>query len=138
MSKVSTGHVYHYKDLTFFAENGLIRIINEKTGEYSSATRRDFLLRINAINKSLGHVKWSDEREQDMKFVEDGIKCCREAKNQGCPDDYKAIDDMLKERRKHILHANYFSKSNALPSSLAPENVLLPPLPCKGDGKIIT
>jgi hypothetical protein len=132
---------YRYRKLEFWAERGMINLIDERYPQSSDKfftviMVREFLLRLDQLNKEVKRwgKQWTDERQEMIKLIEEGITCCRQAKAQGRPDDPKAVADMLKVRQKSMLLAGNSGQSykGAILASHAPEGVLLPPLPTPG------
>jgi hypothetical protein len=93
-----TGKCYSFRDLKFYAQNGFICLHDEETGEFFVLTRREFLLRAQALSEEAGHMrhmcaenpsmKWlSSERLELQNAVDDMLSCTREAKEQGDRDD---------------------------------------------------
>jgi hypothetical protein len=89
----ATGRVFKYKSritgdvTTFYADRGIVRIVNEQTGEFESVSRLEFLLRAAAINNSLKVKQPSDEKLDQQRMVEAMIAAARAAKDQGDPLD---------------------------------------------------
>jgi hypothetical protein len=84
--------------------------------------------------------RWTDERQELQKMIEDGLQCCKDARSQGRPDDPRAVEDILKERRRFMTYAGTGTTEpgGALPSAYAPESALLPPIPRANPNKPIT
>ena len=124
------GKRYRFRDIVFWADSGMICWEDVKTGEFAIVLVREFLLRAHAILGGINRLKYASEREEQMRFVEEAIKACRQAKEQGRPDDPAAVADMINQRRKHMLHAgSSLSKhSNVASAGTVPEGGLLPPL----------
>lgn len=144
---MAKGRHYKYRKLEFWAERGLINIIDERfppshAKAFTVVLVREFLLRLSHLNTEVKRwgKKWPDERDELVKMIEDGVACCRDAKAQGRPDDPRACADILKERRRFMLYAGTSNAdpTGALASSDAPENVLLPPMPQADPNKPFT
>jgi hypothetical protein len=79
--------------VSWWAELGRIHHQNERTGEYGSLSRRDFLLRLQALNdlnkngSSSRSIYDVSERLRIQRFVEAAIALVRRAQQQGDPDD---------------------------------------------------
>jgi hypothetical protein len=71
-----------FRNLRFWAENGLIKMLDESTGEEKVLTIREFLLRIKAINDSIPKLQYYDEKVEHSRFVEEALTICRIAKEQ--------------------------------------------------------
>ncbi|MEM5809026.1 MAG: hypothetical protein QXH92_03905 [Candidatus Aenigmatarchaeota archaeon] len=71
--------------------------MNEKTGILKKFTRKEFLLKLYAINEEIPRIEDFHEREEYQRFVEEAIEICRIAKAQGDPLDPKTISDRLQQ-----------------------------------------
>lgn len=118
--------------LSIWAELGRIHFQNERTGEYSSLSRRDFLERLDALNSlnskgsSVKSIYDVTERERIARFVEKAIDLVRKAKEQGDPDDAnvrrqraetltKPVSFSGAKRSSLILPAGYEKKPDKTP-----------------------
>lgn len=93
--KKVTGKCYTFRGLKFYAENGFICLHDEDTGEFFVLTRKEFLLRAQALSEEaarLRHVAaanpdkaaWlSADRSDLIKAIEEMIAATNEAKEQG-------------------------------------------------------
>lgn len=144
---MAKGRHYRFRKLDFWAERGLINIVDERfppshDKAFTVVPVREFLYRLQGINDMIKRwgKQWPDEREELTQMVEDGVQCCREAKAQGRPDDPRAVADILKQRRRFMLYAGTGNTEpiGALPSAIAPENVNLPPIPTADPNKPVT
>ncbi len=125
------GTRYKFRSLLFWAQGGLICIEDARDNSFKAETVRDFLLRANAINGEIPRMGYTDERLEHQKFVEDAICSCRQAKQQGQPDDPKAMADMLKMRRRSVLYASgpVSQHKKVVLAAGTLENRKLPPIP---------
>ena len=71
--------------IKFFALRGLIRVVNEMTGECKIVGLKDFLLRAKAINDSINPQMHRDEKADTHRLVECMIAVAKKAKEQGDP-----------------------------------------------------
>lgn len=155
MSHHQLGYHYRFRLLEFWAERGMIHIIDERfppanDRSYTVKTVRDFLLGMNAFSDELRRrkFKYADERNEYIKLLDDGVQACRDAKTQGRPDDPAAIAQIVRDRRKSMLYSSLPAGmrtdggllldtftggasriGGALAASAAPENRSLPPMP---------
>lgn len=166
-----TGRHYHYEPtdkkgqgaLEFWAENGLICLIDERYPEaddrhFNVLTIREFLVNLQGINASIERCASAvarttmaaggpspggaaaEEREALHRLVANGISCAREAQTMGDPANPKHLRDMIKARRKQMLLAGvpdqmaHRAAGRAISQSIAPEAKKLPPL---GKGRLI-
>jgi len=95
--------------LRVWAERGLIRSVQEKTGERRDMSIRDAIERTIAINDMLKisprherNYAYIDNWENHMRFVEDMIKVIQEAKEQGDPNDESVVKDRLRRMKVTI------------------------------------
>jgi hypothetical protein len=141
--------------LEFWAENGMICMLDERIpprdpDHFVVLTVREFLVNLRAINASIqrcanavARVALSrgvnpggaatEEREALQKLVEDGIAAAKEAQRMGDPLNPRHAADMIKERRKSMLHAGVSTQTagmgaGAVSQDIAPEARELPPL----------
>lgn len=93
--ETKTGKCYTYRGLKFYAENGFISLHDEATGEYFVLTRKEFLLRAQALSEEAAKLRhlgaenpskagwFSEDRSDLIQAVENMIACTQEAKEQG-------------------------------------------------------
>ena len=164
MSHHQVGYHYRFRKLEFWAERGVVHIIDERflpanDRSYTVKTVRDFLLGLNAFSEELKKrtFKYADERNEYITLLDNGVQVCRDAKKQGRPDDPKAIEQMIKDRRQTMLFSSLptgmktdgailldtftggaSNMNGALTASAAPEGRLLPPMPQASPNKPVT
>lgn len=133
--------------LEFWAENGLIFIVDERFApadpqSLEVVTVREWLENISGINTSIprlserivSHVSVNmaggsaggsiaEERESLHKLVEDGCLVAKEAQRQGRPDDPKHVAQMARDRRRSMVQAGTGGARSmgAISASDAPE-----------------
>jgi hypothetical protein len=132
----TAGKHYRFRKLEFWAESGMINLIDERhppehPGSFKVIMVREWLERLNTLNKEIHRWnKYVDERNEMSNFIDNGIACVRDAKKQGRPDDPKAAADILKSRRKtHFIGTGQSTILHTASASSAPEGLLLPPMP---------
>jgi len=80
------GKVYKYKDLEFWAADGVVCIINTKDedpeGNMETASPIEFVKRAFAVHFKWQENKFPDERSETEKLLEDAIACAKEAHKQ--------------------------------------------------------
>src|SRR4029077_512669 len=107
------GQHYRFRKIEYWAERGMINIVDERFPQdhpqfFKLEMVGKFLERLLRFSQELkGRTfKYPDEREEYVTLIENGVACAREAKNQGRPDDPKAVEDMIKERRCNYVLGN--------------------------------
>ena len=136
------GKHYRFRKLEFWAERGLINLIDERflpsdDKSFVVIPVREWLLRLKGLNENLHKWdRWPDERDETQNFIEHGVAAAREATKQGRPDDPKAVADILKTKRK-VVFPGFDQKSvlHTESASIAPEGLLLPPMPCHPENR---
>jgi hypothetical protein len=96
------------KAVRWWAENGFLHYEDSRTGAVNSMSRKEFLLRLDAVNQlvSEGRKKENEgfmsyeEIDRHMKFIEEGIELAKLAKEQGDLTNPKVLAD--KEDRKPV------------------------------------
>jgi hypothetical protein len=132
MQKV-TGKCYTFRGLKFYAENGFVCLHDEDTGEFYVLTRKEFLLRAQALSDEARRLRtiaaenpakasWlSADRNELIKAVEEMIACTYEAQDQGDRNDPRVDAWFLKHRpnrKSRISMASAANFSTALPGAL--------------------
>lgn len=95
--------VFKYRRQEFFAENGLIHVIDKDTGAYSAVSVVEFLHRARQFNAEARRMAakkmWADERDELTRMVQDMIVCCEQARKQGDPFNPKVMRQMVDHNR---------------------------------------
>jgi len=128
-----TGKCFTYRGLKFYAQNGFVCLHDEETGEFYVLTRKEFLLRAQAIGEEAQRMRvmaadnpsaavWlSADRMELQQAIDNMIACTREAKEQGDRDD-PAVDAWFKRhrpgRKSKISMASGANFKSALPGAL--------------------
>lgn len=94
------GRRYSFRGLQFWAELGLVRLEDQKDGSYFVITRREALLRAQAINEEISHSSYASERSELQNLVQNMIECVKEAKTQGDPMDMEVRQSKSKEIKR--------------------------------------
>lgn len=108
---VKTGKCYTYRGLKFYAQNGFVCLHDEDTGEFYVLTRREFLLRAQALSdeaQRLRHImaenpskKWlAADRMELQQAIENMLAVVYEAKEQGDRTD-PIVDAWFMKHRPH-------------------------------------
>ncbi len=107
-----SARVFQYRSSTtkevtdFYPERGLIRVEGQdKEGKpvYEVVSRRDFLLRAQALNLGISRTVHADERRDLHRLVACMIGAAKAAKDQGDPFNARAMADLVNERAKQSL-----------------------------------
>ena len=132
MQKV-TGKCYTFRGLKFYAENGFVCLHDEDTGEFYVLTRKEFLMRAQALSDEARKMRsvaaenpsqaaWlSADRNELIKAVEDMVACTYEAKEQGDRNDPKVDEWFTKHRpnrKSRISMASAANFSTSFPGSM--------------------
>lgn len=88
--------IFDYKQTKFWAERGLIHTVHEHTGEYTTCSVREWLLRAKALSDQAWREKYADERGQLVTLVENMVTVARQAKAQGDPHTRSGIDEAVR------------------------------------------
>lgn len=133
------GKRYRFREIEFWAERGLIQFVDERfppedSRSHDVLTVREFLLNIRSINAALGRIRHAGERIEHEQLVENGIRCAKEAQNQGRPDNPEHVRQILRDRRRAWVLGGGKGKygTTELHTTSAdgtPEGLLLPPMP---------
>lgn len=99
----SNKKVFDYKQTKFWAERGLIHTVLETTGEYTTCSVREWLLRAQAFSAQAWREKYADEREAIVSLVENMVKVAKQAKGQGDPHTRQGIDEAVRRLPTQIL-----------------------------------
>lgn len=132
---MNTARHYRFKSLEFYAERGLVHVIDERVppdhpSAFVTVFVDEWLDRAKEINRNL-HLwnRWPGERKELESYVANAFACAEDAKNQGRPDDPKAVADIMKDRRRTIFVGNGQIATSAVRSAeTVPEGKLLPPI----------
>lgn len=99
MAEVKSGKCYTFRGLKFYAQNGYVCLHDEDTGEFFVLTRKEFLLRAQALSDEAKRLRaiaaenpakaaWlSADRMELQQAIEAMLACTQEAKEQGDRDD---------------------------------------------------
>lgn len=133
MSQAVTGKCYTFRGLKFYAKNGFICLHDEDTGEFYVLTRKEFLLRAQAISdeaKRLRHIAaenpskaaWLSADRADLQLaIENMIAATHEAKEQGDRNDPQVDAWFMRHRpgrKSKISLASAANFTTALPGPL--------------------
>jgi hypothetical protein len=123
MQKV-TGKCYTFRGLKFYAENGFVCLHDEDTGEFYVLTRKEFLMRAQALSDEARKMRtvaaenpaqaiWlSADRSELIKAIEDMVACTNEAKEQGDRNDPKVDEWFIKHRPNRKSRVSLASAAN--------------------------
>lgn len=132
--KKVTGKCYTFRGLKFYAENGFVCLHDEDTGEFYVLTRKEFLLRAQALSEEaarLRHVAASNpdkagwlsaDRAELIRAIEEMVACTNEAKEQGDRTDPDVDAWFMRHRPTRKSRVSLVSAANfktAAPSALS-------------------
>lgn len=86
--------VYKHRELWFWAERGIVHLVDNKDESYQAVNPYDFRLRAAAFNdaaKHAGKIQCYEEQKRLTKLVEDMAACFYKALEQGSPYDPKVL-----------------------------------------------
>lgn len=133
--KFQSGLTYTFGSLKFYAMNGCICIHDEDDGSFIVTTRREFLLRAQALSDEVKRASQmmtasrvlsiDEERKRLQDQVEKMVQCCYEAQMQGDHDDPEVAAWFRKHRpwagsrrRQNVSTAANFHTDKLKPLSL--------------------
>ena len=117
---MSNGRVKRFRNQSFWAENGQIRVVDERDGNFVVVNLRDWLERADAFNRGNKYPLDSLDYRKTMQCVEDMITVAKQAKAQG--DPHNAAD------MKHIRNAPINNRIVVPRTSTEPApKLILPP-----------
>lgn len=94
----TAGKCYSWRDLKFYAKNGFICLHDEEDGSFFVLTRKEFLLRAQALSDEAKRLRqqavdnpgraWiAADRLELQQAIENMVECCKDAKEQGDRND---------------------------------------------------
>lgn len=90
--------VRNFLDQKYWAEGGLVRIVDERTGEYESLSTGQFQEHIRAFVAALKRMPNGSAKTQLARNIEKWLECLEEAKNQGDPTIPQVRREILREK----------------------------------------
>lgn len=94
------GKHHRFKDLEFWAEEGVILIEDQLNGDVTAATCKDFVTRAKCIYDEIPRMKYADERKELQDGVINMHAVWKEAKEQGDPMDPEVARKKYLERKR--------------------------------------
>ena len=86
------GRVYKFAKLRFWAETGLVKIVDELDGSYKVVDPREFLKRAEAMHDQGQRSNYIDERLFFKSLAQQMVDCAKEALSQGSPFEPGVLD----------------------------------------------
>jgi hypothetical protein len=99
----SNRKVFDYKQTKFWAERGLVHTVHEVTGEYTTCSLRDWLLRAQALSRQAWCEKYPDEREALITLVENMVRVAKQAKAHPDPHTQEGVTEAVRRLPTQIL-----------------------------------
>lgn len=100
---IKEGKHYTFDDLEYWAEDGVICIVDTRDGEYKAVTCLDFAKRAEAINEEARRATLPSDRLRLQNCVLDMHEAWKEAKSHGDPGDPEVVKQRIRERRRAIM-----------------------------------
>jgi hypothetical protein len=97
----NTRTVYAFGNLRFFARNGMIHIIHEDTGKYSTCSITDWTARIEMILEHAKRENYASDRTRLLRGLTAMQDCGRDAIAQGDPLKSASIEYLRRYDREH-------------------------------------
>jgi hypothetical protein len=94
--RTSNRKVFDFRKTKFWADRGLVHTIHEETGEYTTCSVREWLLRAQALSQQAWREQYADEREQIVTLVENMVKVAKQAKAQGDPHTREGVKEAVR------------------------------------------
>lgn len=86
-AKYKKGKVYKYQGLRFWAEGGIVKILDTRDGTITNIAATVWHNRAKAIGDEGDHCNYSDERQEHYDCANAMRACAAEARYQGDPTD---------------------------------------------------
>jgi hypothetical protein len=99
----SNRKVFDYKQTKFWAERGLVHTVHEHTGEYTTCSIREWLMRAQALSGEAWREKYADERSQLIALVENMVRVAKQAKAQGEPYSRDGVVDAVRRLPTQVM-----------------------------------
>jgi hypothetical protein len=105
MSDIPSGKVRRYKDLRFWAEGGMVAMVDERNGSFEYKSPMVMRQRAKAFFAEAEYMKdkgghYADERRALVYAARDMIEVIQEAEAQGCPLIPQVADQQRHEKRR--------------------------------------
>jgi hypothetical protein len=97
------GKHHTFDDLEFWAEDGIVCIVDTRDGSCNAVTRKDFVKRASAIYDESQRSKYASDKKKLQDLIISMHEVWKEANTQGDPADVNVVKHRLKESRKAIL-----------------------------------
>lgn len=118
-----TGPVRKYKDLSFFACEGLIAVHDDRDGSYTAVTPDDFTKRVEMLEKKSKKAKADCEltpsqrqyRRSVVQFAADMTEAVKEAKYMGDPSDPQVMAFWQRQRKNSTVRLSAGSDAAGYP-----------------------
>lgn len=93
MPNLSSGKIYKFSYLEFFAGRGTIVVVDTRDGSRSFLPARDFWARVVSLFRSAGlQDRHKDWRDRSRKLLRDAGECIKDATRKGDPFDTRTLD----------------------------------------------
>jgi hypothetical protein len=97
--------VLSFRDLRYWAQDGMVSIMDEKNGELKQEAPMTMRYRAVALAKEAESMKergghYADERKELLVAARDLMTVVKAAEDQGCPLDPRVMQQQIEERKR--------------------------------------
>ena len=102
---VKEGNVLSFRDLRYWAQDGMVAIIDEKTGEMKFEAPMTMRYRAVSLAREADSMRlhgghYVDEQRELLKAARDLMGVVKAAEDQGCPLDPRVLQQQVEERKR--------------------------------------
>lgn len=107
MANIITNRVPRFRNLRYWAQGGMVHIVNEVTGEFRVESPQDMRERAHAFYREAvrmrqGSGHYQDEMRALLRMAKALIGVVQEAERQGCPLDARAARERHERKRRIV------------------------------------
>lgn len=95
--------VYNYIDLTFWAESGVVIVVDDRDGSRNAVSPTSWHERALAIGREASRAQYYKEKIAMRTVANDMIRCAQEAVDMGDPTDPKVIEYQARHRSRNSI-----------------------------------
>jgi hypothetical protein len=97
------GKHHRHEDLEFWAEEGIVCIIDHRNGDVNAVTCNDFKLRAACLNRAAKRATTTEEANDLYDWTLKMYEVWQNAKDQGDPSDPEVMKQKLRQRRRAVM-----------------------------------